>query len=507
MSTSRRIVSAFCAAAAVLVAALPARAGLDDVKVTTDTSIDCSSLATIARDLYGGCKSDHDKAIATWYFVRRVEFHWPHVPTWDTIDLINSYGFGLCGYQSTAFAQICTAGGLKARLCHLPGHVIAEAFYNSGWHMFDCQVGWYALNRQGKVASCQEMKDDPSLVTRAVEEGRASKPYFQCRDNPRGGTNYAARARGGESLRTVPTTRLVINLRRGESITRVWGNEKKPWFADKGNDGRPNTSFLEPAHLCTAAGVDENDPVNWPFWKPYALVASRDGGKIRYGLKRYYGNGRMVYAPDLTSPACLADLPRDALANVQPGPTGLQPAEAGRDASVTIPVECPYVITDAWLNASAFRADGKDVLALAVRGRGGQWKEVYRAGKTGRLTLERFSLKDAAFGGKKYQVRITLRSAAKTADVSVARLTLTTVFINNMYALPYLSPGRNTVRITAADGVDLATNRLALEYAWQEEGADKTLTRVIDRLPFQAVIEVGGRELPRMKSVRLSVAP
>jgi len=43
-------------------------------EITTDTSIDCSSVRTIARDLYAKCKTDQAKH-ATWYFVRRWIFH------------------------------------------------------------------------------------------------------------------------------------------------------------------------------------------------------------------------------------------------------------------------------------------------------------------------------------------------------------------------------------------------------------------------------------------------
>ena len=38
-------------------------AGITDVKVTTDRSIDCSSFQSIARDLFRDCKTDEAKAI------------------------------------------------------------------------------------------------------------------------------------------------------------------------------------------------------------------------------------------------------------------------------------------------------------------------------------------------------------------------------------------------------------------------------------------------------------
>ena len=489
-------------AAAAALAAAPAAAGINDVKVTTDRSIDCSSIQSIARDLYRDCKTDEAKAIATWYFIRRMHFHWPHIPTWDSVDLINSYGFALCGYQSTMFCQISQAGGIKARTMHPPRHVIAEAFYNGAWHMFDCQVGWYALNRKGTVASCAEMKKDPTLVTKAVEEGRASKPYFQCRDRVSGGTNYAAGARTGRSPK-VPTRRLVINLRRGESITRKWSNEAKSWH--KAGEKK----WTQPHHGCVAQSIDTNDPVNWPYWQPYAEVRRRAGDRVSYGKKRYFGNGRMVYQPDLTTDAFRDGLAPGGLKDVAAG-GGLHPAKAGQAGSVTFAVESPYVAVDAWLDATAVRKAGGDVLAVSAKGPKGGWKKVWpaeAAGATGEVKLDKVSLKEAAWFSHGYQVRIEMTAAKAAANVLLKTIRITTVFMNNMYALPYFMPGKNTLRLTAAEGADLKANKLTLEYVWQEQGQEKTLTRKIDKLPFEHTVTVAGEELPRMKSVRLTVDP
>jgi hypothetical protein len=81
------------------------------------------------------------------------------------------------------------------------------------------------------------------------------------------------------------------------------------------------------------------------------------------------------------------------------------------------------------------------------------------------------------------------------------------VFINNIYALPYFMPGKNTIRVTAADKADLKHNKLTLTYAWQEEGKDKKLAKRIDKVPFETTVHVAGDEIPRMKSVTLAVAP
>ena len=479
-------------------------AGLPDVKVTTDTSIDCSSVQSMAADLYRPCKTDQDKAIATWYFIRRVCLHWPDIPTSDPIDLINSYGFALCGQQSDMLCQVLTAGGLKGRLMHPTAHCIAEAYYDDAWHMLDCQMGWYVLNKQGKVASCAEIKADPTIVDDARKEDRASKPFFQCSDNEKSGNGIGSSARAGAAP-ALSQKRLVINLRRGESITRAWGNEGKPWYNLK------NEKFNSPAHGCIKQETDQNDPVNWPFWKPYAKVIARQGDKLVYGEKRYYGNGRMVYEPDLAGPAFAEDLGQTALVNMKAaagaGGPALRPAEAGKDATAIIDVDCPYVMTDAWLDATGLRKGEKDVLAVAVKGQKGDWKEVYKAEQAGAVKLEKLSLKEAVFGAHKYQVRLTLRAGASAGDVGLDKLALTTVLMNNMYALPYFVPGKNTIKVAAGAGADLSKHKLALEYAWEEEGKDKTLSKAIDKLPFETTVEVGGKEVPKMKHVRLAVAP
>jgi hypothetical protein len=492
---------AMVVAGMVLVGAMGmgADAGILDVKVTTDGSVDCSSFQSVARDLFRDCKTDEAKAIAAWYFVRRTHFHWPKIPNVSSLDLMNSFGFGLCYHQSQAFAQLCVAGGLRARRLHLRGHVIAEAYYDKAWHLFDCQVGWFAYRKdKSGVAGCAEMKKDPTIVSLAAKEGRGSKPFFQCRDNPGAGADYARTAKPrGEAK--APKRRLMISLRRGESITRTWANEGKGWFP--GGEKK----WTLPRHTCTRQTIDANDPVNWPFWKTYAQIRRKDGDKVVYGAKRYFGNGRLVYAPDLTGEGFKDGVVKDGLKNVSAGAGGLRPAEAGKVASVTFEVVSPYYMVDAWLDLAAFRKTDGDVLAVKVKGRKARWRTVWSADKTGDVTAKGISLKAEAWFSKRYLVRVELKAAGDAANARVGGLTVTSVFMNNLYTLPHFVPGRNVVRVTAAAGADLAANPLTLVYVWEEAGKERTLRRHVKALPFECVVNVAGKELPKMKSVTLSV--
>lgn len=480
--------------------------GVLDVKVTTDTSIDCSSVQSIARDLYRNCKTDEEKAIATWYFVRRMLFHWPHVPTWDSLDLINSYGWGLCGYQSHTFCHICNAGGVKARVVHAPSHVVAEAWYDDAWHLYDCQVGWFAYRKdKSAVASGAEMKADNSIIVDAVKDGRASAPWFQCSDKHGVGLTTVNGHRPG-GVPNTPTRRLIINLRRGETLTRIWGNEGRSWT-------KPGEEkWTSPRHTCTRQQTDANDPVNWPFWKPYAEIQRKEGEKVIYGVKRYFGNGRLEYEPDLSTEAFMDGLTggggmEGVKAKYQGGGgPNVHPAEAGKAGSLIFVVELPYVMVDAWVEGEAFRKSEADAFTIQVKGPGGDWQKVFEAEQSGRFEFKDVSVKAGAWAAKKYLVKLEMRGAAGAVDAGLERFKITTVFMNNMYALPYFAPGRNTIRVEAAEGTDLKKNALALEYAWEEEGVEKSLKKAVDKLPFECVVEVGGKEMPRMKFVRLSVA-
>ncbi len=491
----------------VLAVAAAAPAMLPDVKVTTDTSIDCSSIDAIARDLYRDCKSDQDKAIATWYFVRRLEFHWPHIPTHDSIDLLNSYGFALCGYQSPMFCEIMQAGGIKARLLHLPNHVIAEAFYDDAWHLFDCQVGWFAYRKDKKVvASAEDIATDPTIGTQAAEEGRGSQPYFQCGDNPSASETYAKAAKPGNSPE-VPKNRLVINLHRGESITRIWGNEGKA-YAPEGEK-----QFTQPAHGCQRQNIDADDPVNWPFWKPYAARVVNEKGKDVWGCKRTYGNGRMVYEPDLATKAwsdavTAESLSRVALKADDGKGANVHPSAPNQDCSIILKLDYPYVAADGWLDLSGLCKAEADQLVVSARSDAKlPWKEIYRAKPGEPFKAEGVSLKDVVYNTHGLLLKVDMKTAGDIYDVGLDSLRITTVIWNNIYSLPYFRPGKNVITVAADAAADLKANPLTLEYVWREAGsdADRTLTKTIDSSPCKIEVEVGGAEMPRMKSVKLSV--
>jgi hypothetical protein len=340
------------------------------------------------------------------------------------------------------------------------------------------------------VAGYEEIRADPGILTEAVAEGRGSRPFFQCSGT--GDTRAGLQAiRNIDTFRSPKASkhRLIINLRRGESITRRWDNEGQTPYGAR--------------HHCQPK-TDVNDPVNWPYWEPYA--------ELRKGIKRSFGNGRLVCEPDLARAAFLAVVAKDGARGLQGcGPDGrgprVRPAKADSPGSLEWVIDSPYVAMDAWLDLDAVRKTDADRLTVHARGTVGRWRKVWNADATGQIRGKRISLKPFARSSHRFFLRFEMKAAGETADVGIDAFKVTTVFMNNKYALPYFLPGRNVVRVIAAKGADPKAHKITLEYAWEEEGQTRKLARRIEALPFEVVVNVAGKKHPRMRYVRMAVAP
>jgi len=195
------------------------------------------------------------------------------------------------------------------------------------------------------------------------------------------------------------------------------------------------------------------------------------------------------------------------LAQKEPGGEGpkLRPALPGVKGQLNIRVECPYKIVDAWLDAEIVRqsdADSVSINALPCT----NWQvPLWTAENTGRLKVQRLSLVEATTKRNAYTVHISLRAGEDVASVGLESLRITTVFMNNFQALPYLAPGRNRLPVNADANSDLSTNPLKVTYVWIENGTEKTLAKPVPSIPFETEVTVAGTGMPRMKSVTLAV--
>jgi hypothetical protein len=504
--------------AAFLAAGVPAWGQLPGIKVTTDRSIDCSSFRTIARDLMRDKDTEEAKAIAAWYFVRRMIYHWPHPSGAGSkeIDWINSSGYGLCGAQSMAFVKLCRTAGLKAGMRYMPGHVTAEVFYGGQWHFFDCQVGWFAWKKdKSAVAGIADMVRDPTLITKAVANGTGSVPFMQCRDkahlNGRA-VGWVQKARGvgrGGTRVTGKIETAKLTLLEGMTYTRCWYYETDP------KTGKPHRSLNRsrtPTHHGCPPAYEKDDSVDYPFWEPYLVEG--DGNAVR----RTYGNGRLVYRPDLASASFRAGLAADGFAGMTVAKAGagpkVHPAEAGEPGVIILPVRTPYYFAgDAWIDGEFVRNTAEDANRIHVStDQGKTWKLAWENDKLGANRFEGISLHDAVFGRWRgvgdYLIKIELGARRKPTDAGLNALSITHVFVNNIHSLPYLVSGRNRVRVTADKAAKLAGGKLLLTYCWWEQGKprkDRIFQKQITALPFECDVVVDTKKLPRMRYVRLEM--
>ncbi|NCQ29596.1 MAG: hypothetical protein COY42_30105 [Armatimonadetes bacterium CG_4_10_14_0_8_um_filter_66_14] len=74
MNLTTRLLLALLLAGALVVPA----AALDDIRITTDRAPDCSSLESVVASVTRECKTDDERAIAIYNFLRYVNYHYAY---------------------------------------------------------------------------------------------------------------------------------------------------------------------------------------------------------------------------------------------------------------------------------------------------------------------------------------------------------------------------------------------------------------------------------------------
>ena len=453
-----------------------------DLRVTSDGSVDCSSLKSIVTDVCREGMSDRQKAIALYEFTRRLMFHYPQRSErlsarddLDTTRLVNTYGYSFCSQQSLVLVDLWRTAGIRSICWGMPGHVTAQAEIDGRQAWFDPLIGAFVYRRDGKtLASLEDIAADPSLLTKAREENRASPSFMNCgrvliddaegfcRDKPEyikscrkllNDTRYIAELAGKAKPKFGPNKPLydpTIRLRRGEKITYLWAHLD----AEFNCKASVPKDMLPPHHICGLRS-EKAEKANFPFWKPYiTTLAGKETG-------RYSANGRHVY-------------------------------EANRRR---VRMRMPHVYTSAVVTAR-FRGPAPDGGYRISISRDNQrtWNPVWK----GREAEARATLRDQIVGMRDVWFRFEGGSGLEGCRIEA-------VFQHNMYARPYLVPGRNQITIHASDSTLLGRVPLEIKWSWMEEGRERAHLRKVSSVPMTYTVEVGSKELPRMRSLELSV--
>ncbi|MCW8132277.1 MAG: hypothetical protein KIS92_18160 [Planctomycetota bacterium] len=463
-----------CVATALLMHAA-AFGAADGFKITTDKTVDSSSLESIVADAVrlAGAKTNDEKAIAIHEYLHHAIFHWAYATekapqSVGPLKLINVYGWGLCGGQHTVLKALFETQGWPCRYVGWPGHTTIEVQYDGKWHYFDTFLKCYYWTKdKSHVAGQEEIAKDPSIVLDAVKDGRASPENLCCGDSPEGvvegckAMKVVGDSKGWASVTWRDNNYSTsLNLRSGAALRLEWKTLPEGFAIT----GKP------PQHSCGTKDI-RNDKVLGPLMEHYG--------------PRNWSNGTFVYAPDFSKAADVADIEL----------TGAK-ADGGKlaasgNASAIFKMNLPYCFVTA-----KFAAEGDAKFSLSTDN-GKTWAPV----QPGDLAVK-----------QKYDLWIKAEFTG-----ALSKFSLEGNVEHNRGAQPYLYTGKNAVTVSTKDNKLPEGATMKVTYVYQETtapenrsrfdgkgvtyGETKTVTKEIDKLPYTFEIEVGGNSPPKMLAI------
>jgi hypothetical protein len=450
--------------------------GVGNLKMICNNWPDTSTLKDFGESSIriSQAKSNEEKAIAVWRSMQHLTVATNVIPkepalgvnyVLDPMKLLNVYGGHWCDGLSRMMEMTWRSLGYRAQKLYKFGHTFADCHWkdNDGvdrWHVFDLNQHWFVYDRTGShIATKDELSLDHSLI------------YFPSRTPVPSNSSLMQPSYVHAGHLTIDPHSSGINLRIGESIELRWGNEGKPYYNLFGKEKRKD--FIHGPYLVT------------------------------------YGNGRLVYEPDLSKQIYKQGLfqkPVNLTCTEEDGlKPALHPSRTGEQGVAIFKVSLPYIISDAWVRARLVRENLKNEIRFSLSVDGGQtWRRIWEAGKElGTFNVNHLSFCDTfdpsqkhipkritAFGRYEYLVKIELKARGKKTSCGLENFSIFTVFQHNLFSLPMLWPGPNTITLRG----DLDPNSmLRVTYLWDDvQSKEKMHTVMVRALPFQYEILAKG---------------
>ncbi|MCG3179179.1 MAG: hypothetical protein BIFFINMI_01512 [Phycisphaerae bacterium] len=429
-------------------------------RVVADGQVDCYSVQSILDSILRPGMTQREKAEAIYAFVRDCRYHWPAASDgveqpvsfeynviYDPVKLANVYGYGYC-FQSRGMQEaLWQAAGLATRGAGIGGHAICECYYDGAWHYYDSEMMAHCLLPDGRtVASLDEISRDP--IRLVLQQKHPSTPYFPSAANPLMPWEskvivagyFASRDNNYYSYaHRILGHRMNLTLAPGMRLVR-WFSPKGAWNYRAGSmDIEAKMGFVDPAV----------------------------GPKCSFDDRRY-GDGCLLYQPDLTDAGdeYPAGVLRDR--NMTRDREGLRPADPAKPAYAIFRIALPYVIVGwptQWTGDSAkpvgaavvsaeFDRGDKDAQSLSVSADGGAtWTPVLANDAVGRSqAVADFSAAAVARYG--YLLRVDLRAGGKDAAACrLRKLSVRTTFQCSPWALPAVRAGETKMTFKLGDPV------------------------------------------------------
>lgn len=195
---------------------------------------DLSSSEGILASILKPGMSEEEKSIAIWKFL--VDWRYHHYPAeqgdevHDPVRFINVYGYGFCDDSARNTAALAQLAGLRSRVWGLSGHVVAETYYDGGWHMFDPDHEVFYRTPAGHVASVEELAGNPQIITKTKRDpiGSDSKAIARLYTTTEDNSVREKKIPAIHRLRPVlqPGDELVFDLQAREKIHRTTFNDR-----------------------------------------------------------------------------------------------------------------------------------------------------------------------------------------------------------------------------------------------------------------------------------------
>jgi len=410
-----------------------------------------------------GAKTMHEKALALWQWHRRVKtqtngqaptdpFHPERdgAQVNDPVKIMNVYGAHWCSGLARVVALKWRALGYEGHALHRASHGMSALYYKDvdevgRYHLFDVNFGGYTLDRTGqRVMTPDEFSTD---LYQWMHIWYFGEPW------------------------PMPTHRVDLALRRGESLKRIWGNWGKPFHDNIGPKGDQRTR--KPSEK-----------------GPYPIT---------------FGNGMWTYSPALSSAGWekgLAEPP------VNMAKSKLVPAAAGKWAGAVWHFRTPYIVVETEVELMAFRKSKADMIKFSLSVDNGRtWKECWKApsNETGKKTFtvklnQKFTVKprdfkipkdfNSPFGRYAYRLKLDLFAKDSAEDCRVENITFKTTVQHAIRALPQLWPGKNTINVGGKVEKGAA---LRVTYVWDDpKGKERKNVTVAEELPYTYEIIAAG---------------
>ncbi|KPJ69811.1 hypothetical protein AMJ44_02225 [candidate division WOR-1 bacterium DG_54_3] len=437
---------------------------------------------------------DEDKAIAVWRMIqqctdtaysnsviaRESAYGTPFML--NPIKLLNVYGVQWCDGLSRIMEMTWRKMGYRAEKHYKWGHTLADIWYKDldgieRWHLFDVSQHWFLYSRGGtRLATPEELIADYSLIARP-----SNTPI------PSMGSGYGHWGYIHAHHLEWPTHDMLLTLRPNESLLRKWSNDAMPYFDVFSNIGGTDTDH-----------------------GPYM---------------RTYGNGIFTYSPDFTTNAYENGLYSAPVNLTSIGVDGKSPnlhtIKAGITGTAIYEITTPYIIADASISGTFIRKTASDSIVISVsNNRGATWREVCRTNQIGTFDLtdvniaEKFDVTQTyppglitPFGHYDYLLRIDIYANNGVTDCGIDTLTVKTVTQHNIFSLPQLWPGSNSITVSGEIGSDTSTR---VTYVWNDKmGNNRENVTVIESPPYTYEILTDGLvwEDVVCKSIKIEALP